>query len=99
MTPADITNFAASSTFIDTSITSRRGTKKKKPVVGFGVQGRNTPRYSPAVGRRSWRSGPAGLEMKTIDHMPLTGNSTRPTFRNDVPVVEKMVSNTCLVPL
>ena len=38
------------------------------------------------------------VEMKTIDHVPFTGNCTSPTVRNDVPLVEKMVSKTCLVP-
>ncbi len=40
--PAEITNFAASSTVISNSKTSFVGTNSKKPDVGLGVVGKNT---------------------------------------------------------
>ena len=37
-------------------------------------------------------------EIKTIDHMPGEGNSTRPTLRKLDPLPENSVSNTCFRP-
>src|SRR6516225_1557415 len=80
--PAVMISLAAASTGISSSITSRRGTKKKKPVVGFGVHGMNTETCSSWVGSRAVMSEPGGVERNTSDHMPGAGNSTSPTVRN-----------------
>ena len=56
-------SFAASSTDMSSRITSRRGTKSRKPEVGFGVVGRKTLTRSgsPAL-RRDLAEGVGGDE-------------------------------------
>src|SRR5215203_4743888 len=97
MRPAEMTSLVPSSTEIGSSITFERGRRKKKPVVGLGAQGMNTETQSCALppGKRRSIDGLGSAEMNTTDHAP-SGNSTRPTFRNEVPDWEKMVENTCL---
>src|SRR5258708_34001884 len=49
-TPADMIRVAASSALISTSVILLLGTWKKKPVAGFGAQGRNTAKSHSVPG-------------------------------------------------
>ncbi len=40
-----------------------------------------------------------GADRNTTDHVPFTGNSTRPTVRNEVPLAENKVSKIWRRPL
>src|ERR1051326_9327706 len=92
--PAVMISLAAASTGMSSSITSRRGTKKKNPVVGLGVHGMNTETCSSCVGSRAGMSEPGGGDRNTSDHMPGAGNSTSPTVRKVEADLENSVSNT-----
>src|SRR5262249_9288497 len=99
MSLADIISFAAASTGMSSAMMALRATKKKNPVVGFGVQGRNTETCSSWLGRRDTISLLGRWDRNTSDHMPGAGNSTRPTVRKLDPDSENRGSNTCFQPL
>ncbi len=74
--PPEMISFAASSIDMSSRITSRRGANSRKPVVGFGVEGRKTLSISasPVFCGISPRVSAA---TKAIAQTPLRGYSTR----------------------
>ena len=72
---------------------SSRGTKSRKPEVGFGVVGRNTLTSSSAPAR-SRMSPEVSVETKATAQSPLRGYSIRQAFWNELLVWLKMVSTT-----
>ena len=96
--PADIINFAASSTSISNTIVSFWGTNSKKPEVGLGVVGTNMLYKSPELA--FWRiSLQVLVEIKPIAQIPFLGYSNIHTLSKLFSEEVVIVSTICFTPL
>ena len=96
--PAEITNFAASSIDMSNSTISAFGKNNKKPDVGFGVVGTKTETIEPFEEFRYAISPFAVVEIKPIAQIPFLGYSIIQAFSKDLSCCANTVSAICLIP-